>query len=180
MEPTKRSLGLTMTFMFLGGFVWMLATASTNPNPSDVVVPTPVAFDTIVNDGRVEITGLGWLGGCPEKAQSLVGIFTPGQPACDPGVAHGAGWLQTQLLGIGLLERVEYLEAIAEEGRCQVAVYNAIDRMPTGLICIETEGSLYRLTPGVDGRLQASDPWQLEADGTWGPINNTAIAIAES
>jgi len=111
------------------------------------------------------------LGGCTEKAQSLVGIYIPDQAACDPGATHGAGWLQTQLLGIGLLERVEYLEAIAEEGRCQVAVYNAIDRMPTGLICIETEGSLYCLTPGVDGRLHASDPWQLDVDGTWGPIN---------
>ncbi len=180
MEPTKRRLGLTMTFMFLGGFVWMLATASTNPNPPIVVIPTPDAGYTNVNDGQVEIAGLGWLGGCTEKAKSLVGVYIPGQAACDPGARHSAGWLQTQLLGIGLLERVEYLEAIAEDGRCQVAVYNAIDRMPTGLICIETEGSLYRLTPGVDGRLQASDPWQLEVDGTWGPINTPAIAIAES
>ena len=180
MTPTRRSFGITMTMMFLGGFAWLLITASPEPTPPLSAIPTPDTVHTIVDNQQGQNAGLDWLGGCPEKTQSLVGVFAPGQPACDPSAAHGAGWLQTQLLGTGLLDRVEYLEAIGETGLCQVAVYNVIDRMPTGLICIAKEGSLYRLTPGVAGRLLASDPWQLEADGTWGLINTPAIAIAES
>lgn len=105
-----------------------------------------------------ELLRVEWPGACG-RADGL-GLYAATDPACRPQRVVTLAWLQSQLIGAGLLVAGEYLEAASQP--CG-AIVRAADGTPAGWLCADSSG-LYRLSASQDPQ---DARWQLWSDGAW-------------